>query len=92
MNDLRAEHALLVDGFPLSYKRMISNGSSPHNGNVGSVQIVRDPMGMSLGFGYVALTSEPELQVALAALNGKRLYERPLIVIRSESMPLPRRA
>jgi RNA recognition motif-containing protein len=56
------------------------------------VQIIRDPMGMSLGFGYVALTSEPELQMALAALNGKRLYERPLIVIRSESMPLPRRA
>ena len=56
------------------------------------MQIVRDPMGMSLGFGYVALTSEPELQAALAALNGKRLYERPLIVIRSESMPLPRRA
>ena len=47
---------------------------------------------MSLGFGYMALTSETELQAALAALNGKRLYERLLIIIRAESVPLRRRA
>jgi len=92
MNSLRTEHALLVDGFPLSYiEDDLQRVFAPY-GSVGSVQIVRDPMGMSLGFGYVTLTSEAELQAALAALNGKRLYERPLIVIRSESVPLPRRA
>jgi len=40
----------------------------------------------------MALTSETELQAALAALNGKRLYERLLIIIRAESVPLRRRA
>jgi RNA recognition motif-containing protein len=92
MKSLRTEHALLVDGFPLSYAEDDLKRVFAPYGNVGLVQIIRDPMGMSLGFGYVALTSENELQAALAALNGKPLYERPLIVIRSESVPLPRRA
>ena len=92
MNNLRTAHALLVDGFPLSYTEDDLKRVFAPYGNVGSVQIVRDPMGMSLGFGYVALTSEPELQAALATLNGKRLYERPLKVVRAESVPLPRRA
>jgi len=92
MKSLRTEHALLVDGFPLSYAEDDLKRVFAPYGNVRLVQIIRDPMGMSLGFGYVALTSEPELQAALAALNGKPLYERPLIVIRSESVPLPRRA
>jgi len=62
MNDLRAEHALLVDGFPLSYTEDdLTRVFAPY-GSVGSVQIVRDPMGMSLGFGYVTLTSEAGLQ------------------------------
>jgi len=81
-----------VDGFPLSYTEDdVKRVFAPY-GNVGSVQVVRDYMGMSLGFGYMALTSETELQAALAALNGKRLYERLLIIIRAESVPLRRRA
>ena len=76
---------------PLSYTEDDLKRVFVPYGNVGSVQIVRDHMGMSLGFGYVALTSETELQAALAALNGKRLCERPLKIVRAESMRLPRR-
>ena len=92
MGGLRTDHTLLVDGFSLSYcsddlKRIFA----PY-GTVVWARIVRDRMGMSLGFGYVAMASESEAHAAIEALHGKCLSDRVIQVVHAESPPLPRRA
>jgi RNA recognition motif-containing protein len=91
MSNLQDEYTLLVDGFPLSYTADDIKRVFTPFGNVVSARIVRDPMGMSLGFGYISLASELEVKAALEGLNGKRLCERVLKIVRAESPPLPRR-
>ena len=61
-------------------------------GTVTGVRLVRDPLGMSLGFGYVGLTSDIEIEAATAAPNGKCLGGRLLKIVRAEAPPLPRRS
>ena len=71
--------------------RTILNGIFAAHGNVVRARIVRDPMGMSLGFGYVAMGDESEAISALDALNGKSLCERILLVVQADAPSLPRR-
>ncbi|MBA2253063.1 MAG: hypothetical protein H0W13_10245 [Nitrospirales bacterium] len=54
-------------------------------------RIVRDRMGMSLGFGYVAMASESEAHAAIEALNGKCIRDRVFLIVHADSPPLPRR-
>ena len=51
------------------------------HGTVESAIIIMDKMtGRSKGFGFVEMSSEPEAQAAIAALNGKDYSGRPLTV------------
>lgn len=82
---------LLVDGFSLSYscddlKRIFA----PY-GNILWTRVVRDRMGISLGFAYVAMADDSEANAAIKALNGKCINERVFQVIHAEAPPLPRR-
>jgi len=74
---------LLVDGFPPSYEAEDVARLFTAYSTVRSVLIVRSPTGASLGFGYVTLGSEAEVNAAIAALNGKRFHGRPLFLIRA---------
>jgi RNA recognition motif-containing protein len=50
-------------------------------GNVESVKIIKDlATGRSKGFGFVEMTSDEDVEKAIAALNGTDLMERPLTV------------
>jgi len=76
--------SLLVDGFPRSYVADDLTRLFTTYGAVTSAFIVRDPTGASLGFGYVNMASEDEVNAAVAALHGKCLQECPLFLIRAE--------
>ena len=76
--------SLLVDGFPRSYVADDLTRLFTTYGAVTSAFIVRDPTGASLGFGYVNMASEDEVNAAVAALHGTCLQERPLFLIRAE--------
>lgn len=55
-------------------------------GNVSSAQVVTDRYtGQSRGFGFVEMASEDEAQQAIAAINGKNVGGRALVV--NESRP-----
>src|SRR2546429_8959754 len=59
----------------------------PH-GTVESAQIIMDrDTGRSKGFGFVEMKSDQEAQAAIAALNGKDMEGRALIV--NEARPRP---
>jgi RNA recognition motif-containing protein len=56
------------------------------SGNVSSAQVVTDRYtGQSRGFGFVEMASEDEAQQAIAAINGKNIGGRSLVV--NESRP-----
>ncbi len=55
-------------------------------GNVSSAQVVTDRYtGQSRGFGFVEMASEDEAQQAIAAINGRNVGNRALVV--NESRP-----
>jgi polyadenylate-binding protein len=92
MDGLHSPSTLLVDGFSLSYSAHDLTRIFTAYGEVVWARVVRDPMGMSLGFGYVAMASMSEAHAAIEALNGKCLAERVIQVVHAEAPPLPRRA
>jgi len=56
------------------------------SGNVSSAQVVTDRYtGQSRGFGFVEMASEDEAQQAIAAINGRNVGNRALVV--NESRP-----
>jgi RNA recognition motif-containing protein len=60
---------------------------APH-GTVVSAQVIMDrDTGRSKGFGFVEMKSDQEAEAAIAALNGKELEGRALIV--NEARPRP---
>jgi len=91
VDGLHKDRTLLVDGLPLSYCADDLKRIFAAHGNVVWARIVRDPMGMSLGLGYVAMGDESEAISALDALNGKSLCERILLVVQADAPSLPRR-
>ena len=92
MGGLHDVSTLLVDGFPLSYcSDDLIRIFTPY-GKVMWARIVGDRMGMSLGFGYVAMASASEADAAIEALHRKCLSDRVMQVVHADSSPLPRRA
>ena len=92
MESLHSGGTLLVDGVPLSYTSEDLKRIFSAYGTVTWARLVSDHMGMSLGFGYVGLTNDVEIDAALAALHGKHLCGRLLKIVRAAPPPLPRRA
>jgi RNA recognition motif-containing protein len=92
MVGLHSQSTLLVDGFPLSYSADDLTRIFTAYGEVVWARVVRDRMGISLGFGYVAMASASEADAAIEALHGKCLAERVIQVVHAEAPPLPRRA
>jgi RNA recognition motif-containing protein len=92
MDGLHDESTLLVDGFSLSYSSDDLKRIFAPYGQIAWARVVRDHMGVSLGFGYVAMASELEAHAAIEALNGKCIAERVIQIVPAASPPLPRRA
>jgi RNA recognition motif-containing protein len=71
---------LFVDGVPSRFSDQQLLELFARHGTVVSVEVVRDPAGDSLQFGYVEMATHEEAKLAAQRLNRSWLYGRALVV------------
>ncbi len=87
---------LYVGNLPFDANEDFIRDMFAHSGTVVSVVLIKDrSTGVSKGFGFVEMSSQPEAEAAIKALNGRLVADRALSVSvarpREEKQGLPRR-
>ncbi len=71
---------LFVDGIPSSFSDQQLLELFARHGTVVSAEVVRDPAGDSLQFGYVEMATHEEAKLAIRQLNRSSLHGQALVV------------
>lgn len=71
---------LFVDGIPSRFSDQQLLALFASHGTVVSAEVVRDPAGDSLQFGYVEMATHEEAKLAIQRLNRSWLYGQALVV------------